>query len=271
MNSESFNSVITTHFLHNGRDLPWRSPSLQLNKKGYLNGYAILVSEYMLQQTQVSRVEVKYHQFLSQFPTMKSLADAPFSAVLAAWQGLGYNRRALYLHQASKVLVQHAEPWTFELLTAQKGIGKNTAAAVIVYAYNHPMVFVETNIRTVFIHHYFKTQATVSDAEIIKLVERMLPKSNPRQWYWSLMDYGAFLKRTQKNPARKSASYRKQSPFEGSFRALRAQVLRLLIQAPKNQQQIEQELQDHRIAEVLYVLEKEGLVAKENNRFTVAQ
>lgn len=271
MDQQSFNHLLSSHFQQHGRDLPWRSPALKTDSHGRLNGCAVLVSELMLQQTQVSRVEVKFLQFLNLFPTLKSLADAPFTAVLAAWQGLGYNRRALYLHEAAKVLVDHPEPWSFELLAAQKGIGKNTAAAVIVYAYNQPMAFVETNIRTVFIHHFFQSHKTVSDTQLTDIVQKMLPETDPRQWYWSLMDYGSFLKQTTKDAARKSVSYKKQSQFKGSFRALRAQVLRSLLQGPKNPQQIKRELKDDRAMQVLHALEKDGLIIKENNQFIIAR
>lgn len=147
----------------NGRDLPWRRP----NSDGSFDPYAILVSEMMLQQTQVNRVIPKYRDFLAKFPTVTELAAAQLSEVLAEWVGLGYNRRARYLHEAAKQLVDKPEPWTLDDLVACKGIGPNTAAAVQAYAYDWPVLFIETNVRTVMIHHFFKGKQGITDKEVL--------------------------------------------------------------------------------------------------------
>ena len=109
------------------------------------------------------------------------------------------------------------------------GFGHNTASAVIVYSQNKPLVFIETNIRTVFIHHFFPHSVTVTDKEIESLVIATIDKDNPREWYWALMDYGTFLKKEHGNLSRKSSSYASQSKFEGSFRQKRATVLREIV------------------------------------------
>jgi A/G-specific adenine glycosylase len=278
MTIEAFQEIVWEYYRQHSRDLPWRAPGL--------SAYEILVSEMMLQQTQVSRVIPKYHSFLRHFPAAKDLDGAPLSAVLAEWSGLGYNRRAKYLHEAAKQLVDSQQPWTLDDLAACKGVGPNTAAAVLVYAYNQPLVFIETNIRTVFIHHFFPNRRNVSDKEILPLVERALlvekgkeqpetlamPKpgamrktvglSHYREWYWALMDYGVFLKSTAGNASRSSRHYTKQSKFAGSKRQIRGQVLRLLGTRNHTRAEISAAIQDERLDAVLKDLLIEGLVTE---------
>ena len=186
----------------------------------------------MLQQTQTLRVLPKYEAWLNQFPTAESLASASLSEVLAAWSGLGYNRRARFLQQSCQTVCTEYNgifPKTAEELERLPGIGPYTARAVAAFAFNSPEVFVETNIRSVFIFFFFKHAVEkVSDKEILPLVEETLYKENPRIWYYALMDYGAELKKKVKNPSRKSAGYAKQSKFEGSLRQARGAVLRQL-------------------------------------------
>jgi len=242
----------------------------------------------MLQQTQALRVVPKYQAFLRQFPTVQSLADAPLAAVLVAWNGLGYNRRAKYLHEAAKQLAASPEPWTVEDLEACKGIGHNTAAAVVTYAYNQPVVFIETNIRTIFIFHFFPDRDDVSDKEILPLVEEALhlvegkeqpetwalPKpgamrktvglSHYREWNWALMDYGVYLKRTVGNASRASKHYAKQSTFAGSRRQVRGQVLRLLGKGPQTAAQLAQSIDDERLEAVIQELVGETLIRQKS-------
>ncbi len=222
--AEDFRAVVLGHYREHGRDLPWRRTS---------DPYEILVSEVMLQQTQVARVLPKYDLFLAQFPALSTLAAAPLSAVLAAWQGLGYNRRALALHRtAQTVMSEHRGrlPRSVSELRRLPGIGPATAAAVCVFAYGHPLVFIETNIRSAFLHQFFRECSTVPDADILPLIEATLDRDNPRDWYYALMDYGAWVKRTQPNPSRRSKHHTTQTAFRGSRRQLRAQVLRLLLE-----------------------------------------
>lgn len=235
MTPAAFRKLVWHHYRTHGRHtLPWRPPSLKLRKDGFLDSYRILVSEVMLQQTQVDRVVPKYQSFLKKFPTFKALADTSLQSVLVEWKGLGYNRRALGLKRTAEAVVHNHGgklPRDYASLLALPGIGPYTAHAVRAFVWNEPDIFVETNIRTVYIHHFF-SKATrrqgnnkISDAELVPLVEKTLDTKNPREWYYALMDYGAHLKKTVGNVSRKSASYAKQSTFKGSHRELRAQVL----------------------------------------------
>ena len=245
-----------------GRTLPWRQPEVD----GSFDPYKILVSEIMLQQTQVNRVIPKYQAFLEAFPNVKALAAAPLSAVLALWNGLGYNRRAKYLHEAAKQLAPLSEPWTVDELAACKGIGTNTAAAVVTYAYNQSIPFIETNIRTVFIHHFFKDAEVVSDKELTPLVAAALEREHSREWYWALMDYGSHLKVTVGNVSRMSKHYARQSKFHGSKRQLRGYILRVLIEKPHTRNELAQTNPDDRLEAVVADLLQEGLVMERYGR-----
>lgn len=209
--------------------MPWREQH---------DFYSVLVSEYMLQQTQVSRVIPKFTSFVSTFPTLELLASAPLANVLVAWQGLGYNRRAKYLHAAAQNLVFLPQPYDIATLVRQPGIGPNTAAAIVAYVYNQPVVFIETNIRTVYIHEFFVDETNISDTIILDLVSRTVDKDNPREWYWALMDYGAYLKSQKLGSIDRSKHYKKQSRFLGSVREMRGMILRDLSSGPKPRGQL---------------------------------
>ncbi len=219
-----FQKTVWDFYKKNGRNLPWRQTS---------DPYKILISEIMLQQTQVSRVLIKYQQFIKTFPDFSSLAKAKQSEVLRIWQGLGYNRRALYLQAIGKKIVKDVgkkfDNITVEYLSSLRGIGKNTACAIVVFTFNIPQVFIETNIRRVFIHHFFKDKKNVHDREIIPFITLTLHQKNPREWYFALMDYGAMLGKRVANPNRRSKRYKKQSRFEGSLRQVRGAILKLLL------------------------------------------
>jgi len=222
---EGFRATVLEHYRVQGRDLPWRRTR---------DPYEILVSEMMLQQTQVARVLPKYGPFLDRYPDLPRLAEAPLNAVLEIWQGLGYNRRALSLHRAAQMVMDEQEgrlPRSFSQLRRLPGIGPATAAAVCVFAYGDPLVFIETNIRSVFLHHFFPGCVDVPDSGILPLVEATLDQENPRRWYYALMDYGVWLKKTNPNPSRSSRHHAIQTPFEGSRRQLRARTLRAVLEA----------------------------------------
>lgn len=222
-----FNASVLSYGKELYRDMPWRKDT---------NPYYIFLSEIMLQQTQVPRVIEKFTEFIEHFPTIQDIAHAPFSEVLARWSGLGYNRRAGYVHKTAQGITEQYQgriPQSIEELTAFPGIGPNTAASIMVYAYNSPEVFIETNIRTVFIYTFYpEITEKISDNEIRDLVSQTIDVANPRVWYWSLMDYGTFLKKTVGNYNKYSTSYTKQSKFEGSHRQKRAMILRFLLQEP---------------------------------------
>jgi A/G-specific adenine glycosylase len=280
-----FQEAVRGYYHEHGRDLPWRQPEAD----GSFDPYKILVSELMLQQTQVSRVIPKYHEFLTLFPSLQSLAGASLGQVLTAWSGLGYNRRAKFLHQAAKMIVEEYNgqfPQTLNTLTNLPGIGKNTAGAILVYAFNQPTLFVETNIRSVYIHHFFKDRSDVSDSDILDLVRLTLPPkgkraagdadllraprdekkpqvlSHYRDWYWALMDYGSYLKASHGNLARRSKHYVKQSTFQGSKRQIRGQIVRLLTQKSYDIQELKDLIDDDRLLVVIDELVKEQLVER---------
>jgi A/G-specific adenine glycosylase len=262
-----FQITVWQYYQDNGRHtMPWRSPE----DDGTYDPYKIMLSEIMLQQTQVARVTIKYQEFLQLFPTMESLAQAPLAEVLSAWSGLGYNRRAKFVWQAAQMVVQDFES-QFPVQTSQMvrlpGIGPNTAGAIAAYAFNQPVVFVETNIRTVFIHHFFQDTSAVPDSAIMELAAAALDTKNPRAWYWALMDYGSYIKQTVGNLSKESNSYTKQSTFEGSLRQIRGQALRILTNGPLQQKEICQEITDPRLAEVLEALLREQLIQKQGNTY----
>jgi len=224
-----FKEIIWDYYKKSGRhDLPWRKTH---------DPYRILVSEVMLQQTQVSRVLKKYEEFLKKFPSIRALAKAPQVDVLRVWQGLGYNRRALLLKRTAETIVSNfggTFPKTSEELESLPGIGQSTRGALMAFAFSRPTVFIETNIRSVFIHFFFKDGKKVSDKDVLPLIEKTLDQENPREWYYALMDYGLYLKQTMLNPSRKSAHHIRQSPFKGSNREVRAKILRFVISKAKN-------------------------------------
>lgn len=265
MKKTNFRQLVWAHYHQHGRDLPWR----QTDPAGHYNAYNILVSEVMLQQTQVSRVSAKYQQFLAVFPSTVVLARAPLAEVLKTWQGLGYNRRALYLQQAAQRLPASSKSWSYEQLVDQTGIGPNTASAVVVYAFNQPRVFIETNIRSVYLHHFFANESGVADQQLLPLIEQTLDYQQPRQWYWALMDYGSWLKTTQPNPGRRSKHHSRQSAFEGSNRQLRGAVLRHLLQAPASLNQLQQHFKDERLSVVLAALSREQLISLQSGRYKI--
>lgn len=262
---------------HGRRTLPWRPPSLKLRKGTQeLDPYKILVSEVMLQQTQVERVVPHYQAFIKKFPTAEALAQAPLSRVLAVWQGLGYNRRAKFLLGAARVIAKNGFPKVVEDIEALPGVGRYTARAIAAFAFNQPVAFVETNIRTVFFHHYGDAfiHGPVSDNELLPLVAEMLKKSKmpPREFYAALMDYGSHLKRQGIALNAKSKHYTKKARFEGSARQLRGAILRELLKhhatltvlsqhIPRNKEQVAMELAR---------LAAEGLVVLRGKTFAIS-
>lgn len=218
-----FRAKIYRHFDAHGRRLPWRTTR---------NPYRTLVSEMMLQQTQVERVKPFYRAFLARFPTVRVLAHAPLADVLSIWQGLGYNRRAKFLHDAAKAIVaRHSGrvPRDAAALEALPGIGAYTAGAVRVFAWNEPSPVIETNIRNVFTHEFFPRRKSVRDRDLLPLIKAALDQKNPRRWYAALMDYGAALKKTERHLNMKNAHYVRQKPFKNSPREVRGKVLALLV------------------------------------------
>jgi A/G-specific adenine glycosylase len=241
--------------------MPWRDDPTP---------YKVLVSELMLQQTQVSRVVPKFDAFMYTCTNMAELAARPLSTVLELWSGLGYNRRAKYLHQAAQAVVRDYAgqlPASFNQLVKLPGIGPNTAGAILAYAYNQPVVYVETNIRTVYIHHFFADQDTVDDSQIRELVAATLDHDNPREWYWALMDYGSHLKRSGVRTVSRSRHYKRQSPLAGSVREMRGRILKQLIKGAATTEQLQQRVvADERYETALAGLVHDGLIEHRGNK-----
>jgi len=262
----AFRKIVHDYYRDCRRDFPWRRD---------LAPYRVLVSEIMLQQTQTDRVAAKFNEFMKLFPTVDKLAEAPFQKVMEAWQGLGYNRRCVYLHRAAiDVMETHGGkvPETPEELIKLPGIGAATAASICVFAYDSPLVFIETNIRTVFLYLCFPDEDNVSDDTLYPLIEAALDRKGPREWYSALMDFGAMLKKELPNPGRRSAHYNRQSPFEGSRRQLRGRLLKFITdEGPVSEQDILGSPwgEDGRVESVLKDLLNDGLVREDRGRYRV--
>ena len=227
----------------------------------------------MLQQTQVERAIPFYKKFIKQFPTPRILAAAPLSEVLKAWQGLGYNRRAKMLHAAASAFTKfHISSYRMKygindivrMLEQLPGVGPYTARAVAAFAYNQDVIFVETNIRTAIIHHFFSKKKKVSDTEIEKILMQALPKGRAREWYSALMDYGAYLKRSGISHNVRSKHYAKQSKFIGSLREARGAILHELVKGLRTEARLVGLLDDRalQMRQALRNLFAEGLIQK---------
>ena len=234
------------------RDMPWRDEPLF---------YYVLVSEIMLQQTQVPRVLVKFAEFIDVFPTIQALASATLADVLRLWSGLGYNRRAKFLLEAARYVVAHGEPQSVKELIKLPGVGLNTAGALMNYVYEIPTPFIETNIRTVYIHHYFTDRIDVSDAEILARVRQTIDGEHPRQWFWAVMDYGTVLKSQYSNRLQQSKHYKRQTPLKGSIREVRGQIIKELTYHPFTELNLRVAVSaDERFEVALTDLQTDGLV-----------
>ena len=244
--------------------MPWRED---------VSPYSIFISEVMLQQTQVARVLLTYPLFKSQFPSFKELSQANAATLLAAWQGMGYNRRALYLKAAAEVICTKYKgilPGDATLLDCLPGIGHATACSIVAFVFNKPVAFIETNIRRVFIHHFFSEIENVSDTDILPLVEKTLDKKNPREWYWALMDYGAYLAKQGENPNKKSRHYVKQKKFEGSVRQVRGGIIKLLLKKSYTREELEKIYKkDERLSKALNGMLKEEIIIEKNNMYAI--
>lgn len=259
MKNENFIELLEEKGHEFYRNMPWREDT---------RPYYVLVSELMLQQTQVARVIPKFKQFIARFPDEKSLAAASLADVLTVWQGLGYNRRAKFLHEAAKAITaQGSFPETVNDLTKLPGVGKNTAGAIVAYSFNKPAIFIETNVRTVYIHHFFADDFAVDDKQIIKKLEQTINHEHPREFYWALMDYGSWLKSQGIRNNALSKHYKKQSPLQGSMREVRGMIVRKLSHGRMSFLELRNAMpQDARFDKAMANLKAEGLVTQENNK-----
>lgn len=262
----AFRRAVYDRYHANPRPMPWRQTR---------DPYPILVSEVMLQQTQVERVRTKYAQFLEAFPTIASLAESPLEELLRVWQGLGYNRRAIALRRcAEQIVTTHGGrfPATIAGLEALPGIGPYTARALAAFAFGLAEPLIETNIRTVFLHFFFHGLERVGDRRLMPLVAATLDRRNPRHWYYALMDYGVLLKKLHPNPGRRSSHHVRQSPFRGSNRELRSRMLRTILEnAGVTAGELVQQLAAEReaVERNLQALVREGFVMEEGEGYRV--
>lgn len=248
------------------RAMPWREDT---------RPYYVLVSEIMLQQTQVDRVIPKFEAFIAAFPAVEVLANAPLSQVLELWSGLGYNRRAKFLHEAAKMIVREyggVFPKSAAELMKLSGVGVNTAGAIQAYSFNTPALFIETNVRTVYFHHFFPDALEVHDTEIKTLLETTVDIEHPREWYWALMDYGTYLKRQGMGANAKSKHYKKQAPLEGSVRQVRGRIVKTLTETrPVTLPHLKRLVGvDDRFEPAYQGLLKDGLVLESDNTVQLA-
>ncbi len=271
MTIPAFQKTILDWYSKNGRVLPWRKTH---------DSYKILVSEIMLQQTQVSRVIPKYQLFLKEFPNVQALAKAPDSKLLTVWSGLGYWRRARFLKATAIAVTEKYDgkfPKDIETLKTLPGIGPYTAGAVACFAFNSPAAFVDTNIRRVYLHFFFADQENVRDTEILEIAQRAVWQQDPRAWHWALFDYGAMVLKDKKIN-RRSKHYAKQSEFTGSFRSFRTQIVKYLLaqekhQAPRDfiidllEDSLRTEEKDYSPQEILNSLVKDGLIKENKNKY----
>ena len=258
---DAFRNIIYSYFKKNGRKFPFREN---------ITPYNVLVSEIMLQQTQTGAVSEKFLRFITSFPDFNSLNQAPLEDVLKAWHGLGYNRRAIALKKIAEKVIKDYNgvlPDSLKTLEDLPQIGHNTASSIIAFAFNKPTVFIETNIRRVFIYFFFQKK-NVKDKEILPLVEKVLDKENPRKWYYALMDYGVMLKKTHPELNKRSAHYKKQAVFKGSNREIRGNILKLLLDRGEilEKDLIEKfKIEYERLNKILNQLTKEGFITRNND------
>lgn len=235
--------MVLEWFGENGRSLPWRPPMLKPRKDGTLDPYRILVSEIMLQQTQVARVVLKYGDFLERFPTCALLARSTLGEVLRVWSGLGYNRRAKHLWECARE-IERERNGVFPRDTAElrklPGIGPSTAAAIASFAFGMDEPMIDTNVRRVLCRIFFRSRL-VSDAKLAVFAKSVIPKGRGRAWNWAVMDIGALHCRAIGHSGAcplyvlhgRVRAFRNQAPqskFLGSRRYYRGEIIRHLVQ-----------------------------------------
>jgi A/G-specific adenine glycosylase len=261
-----FKKIMYENYDAAGRDFPWRKN---------ISPWGVLVSEFMLQQTQTERVIPYWERWMKRWPTPKALADVSMEQVLREWSGLGYNRRGRFLKNCADSIVKNyggKVPETPEILILLPGIGPYSSGAIACFAWNYPAVFIETNIRAVMLHFFFNGRNDVKDRDIFPVLKSALDRENPRKWYWALMDYGAALKKITVNPNRRSAHYTRQSRFEGSFRQMRGMVVKtLLSEGPGSADTLKRRtgILKADLYKVLEFLEKDLMVAEENGVYKI--
>lgn len=254
-----FQKKIFLFYKKNRRELPWRNTT---------DPYKILLSEFMLQQTQVKRVVLYYEKWIAKWPSIESLASASLPEVLQMWMGLGYNNRAINLYKTSRIIVNEFNGNVLLAMTHYKelpGIGKYTSQAVQIFSTNVDLVTVDTNIRRIFLSE-FTLPTTTTDRQLWSFAEACLPGGKSREWHNALMDYGALHLTAQKTGIKPKTH---QSSFEGSTRQIRAKILRCLLQKPMSSSALEQTIQldKKQLKPILEKLIHEKIIMKRNNLF----
>jgi A/G-specific adenine glycosylase len=263
-------------YQENRRDLPWRRTT---------DPYAVLVSEVMLQQTQVPRVVPRYEEWLRVWPDLESLAAAPLADVLRRWQGLGYNNRAQRLQAWAAPAVgggprpaaagggaapgRAALPRSLEGLRALPGIGPYTARAVLVFAHNDDLAAVDANVRRVLTHE-LRLPEDLPERELQAVADAALPRGRSRDWHNALMDYGSLVLTARSTGI---ASRSRQGAFEGSRRQKRARLLRRLLEhGPQTREELAAGLglPDGEVGVLVDLLRRDGLVSESDGRVRVA-
>ncbi len=209
---------ILGYYRRHGRKLPFRKTT---------DPYKITVAEIMLQQTQVDRVLPKYVDWVKKWPNWQTLSEATNRELLIMWSGLGYNRRALYLGEMSRTIVEQHRgllPDNPETLRALPGIGPYTSRAILIFAFNRPLVTIDTNIRRVLITE-LGLPHSISATALERVALQILPVRRARDWHNALMDYGAMVLTSRKSGVRPLS---RQSKFEGSLRQIRGEIVRQL-------------------------------------------
>lgn len=293
---KKFQKEILQWYEKNKRPLPWRETR---------DPYKILVSEVMSQQTQISRVIPKYLEWIKRFPTLQSLAEASTREVLLCWNGLGYNRRALYLQKCARVLIQKTQASVLlrntqqvEKLEAQKnkssdsssiskinwpqtekelkklpGIGEYTSRALLCFAFDKQIAVVDTNVRRVILTQFQiqNDKFQRSNKEFQEIADELLPHGHAYEWNQALMDYASAMLKNHKIPILK------QSTFKNSDRYFRGEILRVLlkekkisfISLEKHFQSISKTIATERLRKILQELEKDGFILGNTEIFEI--
>lgn len=236
MTHQAFQKHVWDWYTKNRRSLPWRPPRLSSSQTWCRNhAYEIFISEIMLQQTQVDRVIPFFEKFITELPDWEALATCPQPKLLKLWKGLGYNRRALNTKRAAQYILAHHDgilPKDLKELQKIPNVGVYTSAALMNFVHRTPTPLIETNVRTVFFHHFYPNQENISDEKIMKKVSATLHTENPREWMYALMDYGSHLRSEGVRITSKSKHYTKQKSFKGSKREIRGKILEILLDEP---------------------------------------
>lgn len=282
---QEFNEILFAWNNNVYRPMDWRPK--KRDTKVVLDPYRILVSEIMLQQTQVDRVRTKFAEFILRFPDVSMLARAPLRDVLRLWSGLGYNRRAKYLHQAAKAVVSEHDgkfPRDFTKLQALPGIGRSTAAAIMAFAWNEPYPMIDTNLRRILVRSFFDGNIP-SDAVLFDFAQAMIPTGRGRAWNYAMLDLGAMVCTARRHSDAcpmfdfhgdvDDFVYKKpQSKFKGSKRSYRGALLKALVAEGT----LSRKAAEAFFADTPYdgkaaidELLEEGILAKHKNNITLAE